>query len=376
MTPDKPNAGNAPRILMLSERNIYDRAVWRCSFYEFERILQEIDSVDLLAPHPRIWYRNGKRLALRLGEHFKFRFNPGIQSVKVNQDYDMFFAVCEKPSELLNINAVKGWRDHCKTSFCFLTEFYAWEIPDYKSCLEVLSQFDHVLFMFNTSEPFQKIIGGRGCYMPAGIDALRFCPYPKPPRRSIDILSIGRRSEETHQALLRLTRERGIFYVYDTINSLDAYDLDQHRSLVGNLAKRSRYFIVNPGKINRADETGGQSEFGYRYFEAAAPGTIMIGERPKNAEFDKLFHWEDAVIDLPFGSDQVGRIMEEFDQQPERQVRVRRNNMIQSLLYHDWAYRWETVLSIAGLSPLTGLLRRKEELTKLAAIVQKAEIEP
>lgn len=367
---------DTPRILMFSERNIYEQAVWRCSFYEFDELLQEIDSVDLVAPKPRMWYRNGKRLALRLGEHLKTPLNPGIPRIKLSKYYDVFFAVCEKPSELLNVNAVKGWKDYCRTSFCVLTEFYVKEISTTKSCLEVLSKFDHVLFMLNTSEAFQRIIGGKGRYFPAGIDALLFCPYPRPPARSIDVLSIGRRAERTHQALLRLVREEGMFYVHDTINDLHAYDLDQHRLLVANMAKRSRYFVVNPGKIDRPEETGGQSEFGYRYFEGAAPGAIMIGERPRNSEFDRLFHWEDAVIDLPFGSDDIGAIMKELDRQPERQMRIRRNNIIQSLLHHDWVYRWEAVLKMAGLDPLPRLLRRKEKLKERAAMVMEDLVEP
>lgn len=367
------NQLQAPRVLLFSERNIYEQEVWRCSFHEFEEILQEIDSVELVAPKPRKWYRNGKRVASRLGEFFKTPLNPGVSSVKLNRDYDVFLAICEKPSELMNVNAVKGWKDHCKTTFCWLVEFYVKDIPTFKSSLEVLSQFDHVFFMFDTSEPFKRIIRGESRYLPAGIDALRFCPYPNPPKRSIDVLSFGRRSEETHQALLRMAREEGLFYVYDTINDLHAYNLQEHRMLVANMAKRSRYFIVNPGKINLPEETGGQSEFGYRYFEGAAPGTIMIGERPNNKQFERIFNWDDAVIHLPFGSDKIGAIIKELDKQPERQRRIRRNNTIQSLLHHDWAYRWETVLKMAGLDPLPGLLKRKERLRELAAVVEGGE---
>jgi hypothetical protein len=361
---------------MFSQRNIYEQEAWRCSFREFEAIVQEIDAVDLLAPRPRSWYRNGKRLALRLGERFKIPVNPGIPKIRLDKCYDVFFAVCEKPSELLNVNAVKGWKDYCRTSFCLMTEFYVWEIPTYKSCLEVLAQFDQVLFMTNAIDPFRKMIRRQIRYFPAGIDALRFCPFPSAPKRSIDVFSIGRRSERTHQALLRMAREENIFYVYDTINDLHTYDLEQHRLLMANTAKRSRYFIVNPGKINNPEETGGQSEFGYRYFEGAAPGTIMIGERPENKEFDRIFNWQDAVIDLPFESDEIGAVMKELDSQPERQMRIRRTNMLQSLLHHDWVYRWETMLSMAGLAPLPGLLKRKERLRELAAMVAVTEIEP
>lgn len=372
----EPNQPPAPRILLFSERNIYEPVVWRCPFREFEGVLQEIDTVDVLAPRPRKWYRQGKRVASRLGEYFKTPLNPGIPKIKLDGYYDVFFAVCEKPSELMHMNAVKGWKGHCKSSFCWVTEFYVKDMSTFKSCLEVLSQFDHVLFMFAANEPFQKRLGGKGLFLPAGIDALHFCPWPNPPKRCVDVLSIGRRSEETHQSLLRMAKEEGLFYVYDTIDGLNAYSLDEHRMLLAEMAKRTKYFLANPGKINRPDETGGQSEFGYRHFEGAATGTIMIGERPNNKEFERFFDWEDAVIDLPFGSDKIAAIIEDLDKQPERQMRIRKNNIIQSLLHHDWTYRWEAVLKMAGLDPLPGLLKRKERLKELADVVEEGRIEP
>jgi len=354
---------------MFSQRNLYEQEVWRCSFREFEAILQEIDSIHLLAPTPGPAYTNGRRLAFRLGAHFKTPFNPGIPVFTPDKYYDLFFAVVEKPSELWNLNAVKGWKDYCRTSVCWLSEFYAKDIPRFKSSLEILSRFDHVIFMFNTSESFRRIIRGQGHYLAAGIDTLGFCPYPASPPRSIDVLSIGRRSEKTHQVLLGLARQEGLFYVYDTINDLHGYDLAEHRSLMANMAKRTRYFLVNPGKIDRPDETGGQSEFGYRYFEGAASGAILIGERARNKEFSRIFHWEDAVIDLPFGSEDIGAVIKELDTQPERQARIRQTNIAECLSAHDWAYRWEVVLRLAGLEPLPELRRRKERLKDLAATV-------
>lgn len=362
---------NTARILMFSQRNIYEPEVWRCSFYEFEEILHKIDSVKILAPRPKKWFYQRKSNAMRIGKYSSIILNPGIPKIKLDRQYDLFFAVCEKPSELLNVNAVQGWRDYCRTSICWLTEFYVKDMPFYKSSLKVLSKFDHVIFMLDKSEPFKKVIQGESSYLPAGIDAILFCPYPKSPKRFIDVFSIGRRSEQTHRVLLRMAQENKIFYVYDTLNDLHTYNVEQHRFLMANMAKRSRYFIVNPGKIDSPDETGGQSEFGYRYFEGAAPGTIMIGEIPKNREFGKIFNWPDVVVHLPFGSDKIDTIINELDMQPERQEKIRRNNVVQSLLHHDWVYRWETVLKIAGLEPMPELLERKKRLRDLSNIVEK-----
>jgi hypothetical protein len=360
-----------PRILLFSNRNIFDPLVWRCSFQEFEKIIQENDDVDVLAPKPTKWYPKGRRIAARVGEFAPIPLNPGIPNITVDRDYDMFFTICERVSELLHLQGVKGIKDRCKKSVCFIMEFYIKDIPVYKSCLEVLSQFDHVVFMFVANEPFKKYLNGQSTFLPAGIDALKFSPYPNPPARSIDVLSIGRRAPATHQALLRMAKEEGKFYVYDTIDSLRAYSLEEHRGLMANMTKRSRYFIVSPGKFDKPEETGGLSEFGNRYVEAAAPGCIMLGMRPSNnPEFEKIFFWPDAVIDVPFTNDEIVSVIHGLDKDPDRQNRVRRMNMTQCLLHHDWAYRWESLLALAGLQPRPKLQARKQALRELASTVE------
>ena len=202
-------ASNPPRILMLSQRNLYEPEVWRASFNEFEGIIRQIDSVEVLVPKPGRWYKQRRSHALRMGKVCPLLLNPGIPKIKLDKYYDVFFAVFEKPSELLNMNALQGWKDHCKTSICWVTEFYVNEMASYKSALKVLAEFDHVLFMFDKSEPFKKIIKGNGVYMPSGIDAILFCPYPSPPERFIDVLSIGRRSPKTRFAPSMRTGCRG-----------------------------------------------------------------------------------------------------------------------------------------------------------------------
>lgn len=370
------SALRSPRILLFSERNIYEREVWRCAYNEFERLLQELDAVDVLAPKPASWYPHGKRAASKLGQYFKTPLNPGIPKAAVEKDYDVFFTVCEKPSELLNVNSVKGWKDRCKTTFCWITEFYVKDMATHRSCLEVLSQFDFVLSLFPGLDPFRKVVKGECIYLPGAVDALRFCPYPDPPRRSIDVLSIGRRSEQTHRALLNMMGRENLFYIYDTFSNLASHNLDHHRQLVMSMAKRSRYFIANPGKIDIPEETGRQSEFGHRYFEGAAAGALVVGQRPNNSEFDRIFHWRDALIDFPFGGEHIAEIMRELDKQPERQIAARRNNMVQVLLNHDWVYRWEHVLKLAQVAPSPQLLKRKERLKQLADFITRAPIEP
>jgi hypothetical protein len=360
------------RILLFSNKNLYDHLVWRCPFREFERILEDIDAVDVLAPKPGKWYPQGRRVAMKLGEYAPVPINPGVPETRIDREYDLFITVPERVSELLHMKSLKGLRDKCKKTVCWLPEFYFKDIPVYKSCVEVLKQFDYVIFMFVASDPFLPFIKGHSQYLPAGIDCLNFCPYPNPPARVVDVLSIGRRAPATHKALMRMAREDNKFYVYDTINALKAHDLDEHRLMMANMAKRSRYFIVSPGKFDKPEETGGTSEFGYRYFEAGAAGTIMIGMRPyNNKEFDKIFTWPDAVLEVPFTSDEIVSVIREFDKEPERQAKARQTNITQCLLNHDWLYRWEAVLDMVGMQPLPKLQNRKRVLKELAATVEE-----
>jgi hypothetical protein len=364
-------SSNTPRVLMYSHRNIYEPEVWRSSCYEFEEIIRQIDSVEILAPRPGRWFHQRRNNAMRVGKYSSIILNPGIPIINLDKYYDLFFAICERPSELLNINSVERWKDYCKTSICWVAEFWAKDMPLYKSSLKVLSKFDYVVINYSQSVgPLSKVIAGECSYMPPGADAILFCPDPKLPNRPIDVFSFGRRWEETHQAFLKMAKEGKIFYVYDTLKNLGTLDLEQHRFLVANLAKRSRYIVVNPGKFNSPNETGSQSEIGARFVEGAAAGAILIGEQPKNEEFSKLFFWPDAVVSLPRDGGSVEGILTEMDRQPDRQEQVRRTNLSQSLLRHDWVYRWEAMLKMAGLEPMPALLERKKQLSDLSKLVE------
>jgi len=355
---------------MYSQRNLYSKFRFRLSLYEFEDIICQVDSVDLVSPTPTGSFGYRSRIASRLASTFKTSINPGVAPAKVTRDYDLFVAVVQFPKDLLNIEYFKGWKDRCRTSVCCLNEVWVRDIAQIPYYLHLLSQFDHVFVQLAGSvRPIQDVIKTPCSFLPTGTDTLLFCPYPDNPARAIDVYSIGRRAQSTHSALQRMAAEDGMFYVYDTAEGSQVTEAREHRALYANMAKRSRYFIVNPGKVNATDETGGQIEFGPRYFEGAASGTIMLGEIPSNPEFSRFFDWPDAVIHVPFGSDEIAAVVRELDQSPEKLEQMRTTNVVQSLLRHDWAHRWEAVLNSVGLKPMPALLTRKKQLGDLAATV-------
>lgn len=363
-----PNATTAEdtRVLVFSLRNIFTKDLYRCPLLEFEDTIAEIDRAEIVAPNgnPLIG-RN--ELAQHLAFHAPIFLKSEIEKVHLTKRYDLFFATCGSPRDLLMLDAARYLWDACSIKVCLIDELWVKAIAEHRYFLRILKDFDLVaLYYSGTVGPLSEEIRRPCFFIPPGIDAIRFCPHPQKLERVVDIYSVGRRSRSTHEALLQMAERRNLFYLHDSIEGTKAIHSNEHRRLFANTAKRSNYFIVNPGQIDRPDKRGNQIEIGNRYFEGIAAGMILVGEVPKNGEFEKLFDWPDAVIHLPYGSEDVDEVFCALEEDPGRQERIRSANVVQALKRHDWAYRWEAILRRVGLEPAPGLSARKIRLSALA----------
>jgi hypothetical protein len=288
---------------------------------------------------------------------------------RLTRDYDLLVVMCQTYWDFLNVNAIEGWKDHVKTSVCWIDELWAASLPLYKHWLPSLKRFDHVVIgMHGTVAPLSDAIDRRCHYVPGGVDAIRFSPYPASPDRVIDVYSVGRKWDGAHRALLEQSARNEIFYIYDTLQTGESQAADhrQHRDLYANTAKRSRFFTVAPGKTDVPGETQGQVEVGFRYYEGAAAGTVMIGRAPDCQPFREMFNWPDAVIEIsPDGSD-AADVLSRLRSQPERLREISRRNAQNALRHHDWSCRWKRILEIAGLQPAAGMQAREKTLNDLA----------
>ena len=371
----KTEIAAASRICILSRRNLF-REVWRCVKYEFEDVVAGIDNVDMLVPAPRSFrkLRKGMAITMRI---LNIGMNPGLEKIRLKKDYELFVVICNSPRELIGLNTVKGWKERCKISVCWIEEIWPGELAEHAwmGYIRLMSKFDFVIISCkNSVAPIQEKIPGKCLYLLPGIDAIKFCPYPDPPDRCIDVLSLGRRSSVIHNDLIGKAEGGRFFYLYDTVTGMSHMQInssEEHRSLVANMAMRSRYFIANYAKINRTSETKGRVEVGNRFFEGAASGTVMIGEPPETRVFKENFDWPGAVIKVPFDSPNISTVLSDLDAQPERLERIRRDNIVNSLLRHDWVYRWKTILDMVGLEAKPALYERMGRLEELAGMVEK-----
>jgi hypothetical protein len=363
-----------PRILMPSGRGFTKKA-FQCALYEAQDVLCQTADVDLVCLQPRsasgfeFRQRWQRRLLYRDITKKLIFANPGLERVRVTKDYDLFVAVCQNYWDLLYLNAVDGWKDRCRTSVCWLDELWIKDLPQCRNWLHVLNQFDHVFLGYaGTVGPLSARLGRPCHWLGAGVDAIRFTPHPEPPPRVVDVYSVGRGFNGIHDALQREAAANQLFYLHDTLDAAAVETLDhrRHRDMYANLAKRSRHFVVAPGKVNLRVETGDQIEIGYRYYEGSAAGAVLIGQAPDCPSFRERFDWPDAVIDVrPDGSDVV-KVLSALASQPDRLQRISRRNSTEALLRHDWLYRWKQIFEVAGIARTPGMIVREDRLTQLA----------
>lgn len=372
---EKKHSSNnqALKTLVVSMREFnYD--AFRSPEFEFEDAIYSFSNGELHLPKFNSNQNLSKRLlnllAIQSGQ--KELLKSGCTPSKIEENYDLFFFLCQHFWDITTINSIQGWRDKCKKTVAWIDEIWIKELSDrkIKLCIELLQNFDYIFTPHSASAKEIATLINRPCYsLPYGIDAIKFCPLPNLPPRNIDIYSVGRRSPIVHQSLLEFAEDKNLLYLHDTLKGLQMKSYKEHRRLYSNLIKRSRYFIANKAKFDTPEQTGGQEEMGSRFFEGAAGGAVMIGIPPKCEAFNEYFDWNDAVIPIDYDTNNIGELISELDAQPERVDRIRKNNVVNSLLRHDWVYRWEKVLEKVGLDITPEMISRKNYLQNLAQLV-------
>jgi hypothetical protein len=375
------------RVLVASEFNARDRAHFSVN-YEFCRIISECDDADLVAPgldnYLARWFgalmpphddhnvqRDFNRLVNSFRKSLGFRNTATVERVALERDYDLFFYVAWSPQSLVELTRFRDWRKRCKRSAIYLAEVWGSTIEQDARYLELLDQFDHVFLLHPESVSRLASRTKAQCWwLPPGVDCLAASPYPSPPERVVDIYSIGNRSARLHEQLLALAQRRNYLYLYDSLSSTDSRvkNWREHRLLLANIIKRTRYFITfSPASLEspKAAKIAGEQVLPSRMFEGAVGGAVMLGSAPKCKEFEEQFPWADAVIEVDSTAD-IGTLIDELDAGADRINRLRHRSMTGCLRRHDWAHRWESVLSILQMKPDPQLLQRKSRLAILA----------
>ncbi|WP_176758513.1 glycosyltransferase [Limimonas halophila] len=356
-----------PRAVIVSPRGLTHQ-LSRCCSYEFEDAVAAMEDADLYTPVHTRSSRFLEKLRNRLADGTAaYRLVPTGTAIEIERNYEIGFFLVQFARDLVSFDMIRRWRQRTRIAVCVIEELWAADIERFRHKLKRLQAFDHVFCgCAGSVARLSAAIGRPVHYLPPGVDALKFAPNRDDNLRAIDVCAIGRQSRETHRALVQLSREAGLYYHHDTlVGPFTAREPSEHRRLLANTIKHSRYFLANTAKIDQAHETQHQAEVGFRFFEGMAGGAVLLGTPPKTPVFDELFDWPDAVIEIPFHHSGIGETLAELDRQPERLTRIRRDNLTGILRRHDWLYRWRRILEHAGLPETRQMALRERELERL-----------
>jgi hypothetical protein len=342
-------------------------ALSRAAVYELEDLIAEMDAADVVAPSRALMAPRWRRpLGRALGRASLGAMRLPEPAPRVEGRYDVLYVHVQDIADLLSLGDLGALHKACAVSVCNIDEIWSWNLHRRSGELDRLRRFDHVFVgCHGTVRALADHIGRPCWFLPAAADALLLSSSA--PERVIDVWAMGRRSPTTHRALQELARERGLFYLYDTAAGNRAIDPREHRRLTYELLRRTKAFLVYRAKVDAPRDTGGQEEVGFRFFEGVASGALLLGEAPATPSYPELFPWPDALVSLPFGSTDVAPLFDELARHPERVAAQRRRNVAESLVRHDWAHRWSTIVRTLGLAPHARTTERLARLERRAA---------
>ncbi|WP_424934683.1 glycosyltransferase family protein [Amaricoccus macauensis] len=373
-------------VLLISTYNAV-RKPWNGVPFEFYNIISQIENATIVAPPATgpdpatasspsgILKFAAQGLAGQARRAMGKGFAPQMAQAGLDAEYDLCLFMCQFTRELTNIDQVRDWRARSKFAVAFVLETWSSQFEKRKADLRILDQFDHVFVLNASSAPeLKRYTSTPVSFLPTAADSLAaIAPagetVPMLPDRVIDFFSMGRRRAEVHDLLMEKSRTEGAFYIHDIWTGILARDWAEARAGNADMVRRSRYYIAwDPVAVSPTKDEiiGNERAISTRYFEGSAGGAVLLGSRPTCPEFDALFDWPDAVVEIaPEGTD-LHEVLGRFEADPERVRAVREANITNALRRHDWAFRWEEILGTAGLAPSEAHVKRVDKMAHLA----------
>lgn len=373
------------KVLLVSNYNAVRRP-WNGVPYEFYNVITAIEDATIIAPGPvgtdpaaatsppDILKYAARELAGHARRAARRGFAPQMRTADIEEDYDLCLFMCQFTKDLTNIAQIRNWRARTGFAAAFVLETWSSQFEKRRADLRLLDQFDHVFVLNASSIPeLQRYTSAPISFLPTAADSLAALAPAEMPDRAIDFFSMGRRRAEVHDLLLERARTEDLFYIYDIWGNITARDWAEARAANADMVRRSRYYVAwDPIAVSPAkdDIIGQERAISTRYFEGSAGGAILLGSRPGCPEFDDLFGWPDAVLEIsPEGGD-LHEVLAAFEADPERVRAARQANITNALRRHDWAYRWRQILETAGLAASTAHVKRVEKMQHLAAQIR------
>ena len=337
--------------------------------YEFEDRAMALLGAEIVAPGPRgrsAWREQMVKAAAKRwapGAHV----SPRYQRADLGDNVDLLVMHCQFPGDSLLLHAVPDWRRRTGRAVAFIEELWCSSMDSWGGTLRLFESFDHVYVGIAASAAkLAERLDTPVSYLPYSVDTTRFAPRDPDAARPIDVLTVGRRSAVTHDALLEWSIREDRFYHFDSFTPYRCHDLAEHRIMYSRLHQQSAFAIANRGVGAATAGNAGEEALPARYFETAAAGGLLVGRPPTVGEFASEFGWTDAVFEAPFDDPDMPARLTELAADPERLGRARRRNIAETMRRHDTAHRLATMLADVGVEAPPRLREAVEDRRRVA----------
>jgi hypothetical protein len=341
--------------------------------YELEDLLVRMTDGTVIAPRnsgtfrlarsiPRVGKGIGWAVGRTLGRYEPFRVSDEVSGERI------LFIMGMGSRSLRLLNAIPDWRRNFDLVVGFVLDAFE-PFP-----MEVASNLDHLFMIIpDLVDGLKRHLNIPVTFLPLACNVLELGSART--QRSIDVLAYGRQWEAYAEELDRhfLSPVNPHLYL-TTFSHPRALDTQHQRKQFWSVLSRTR---ISLAFVPDSSQTRfqGLPVITARWYEGLAAGCVMVGRRPNNPMFEKLFNWTDAAIELPNVPTEAPEMIEALLAQPERLERAHLRNHLMMLRRLDARLTFETLCKAMGLELPAGATRELERLHEHADRLQNTAVE-
>jgi hypothetical protein len=225
-----------------------------------------------------------------------------IPKVECDLKADVLWLILMGP-ENFPLDLFKNWDRHVGVKILYIFDTFEAQLPSIRRVLQS-AKWDLAITSFHGALPFLEEQTQHKWYaVPQGVKLDRFKPVAKE-EKLISFSAYGRRLQNVHHSIKEYCLQTDKYYEYTTTTGLQPQldPCENYRQYAWHLA-HSFFTFSWPVELTNPKRVLTFSPMTCRWFEAAASGTVIVGQAPKEPEFEKIFG-SDLVIPIDYTQSQ------------------------------------------------------------------------
>jgi hypothetical protein len=230
-----------------------------------------------------------KLIEERIGHGTRYaRLRSLLPKIECNLKADILWVVLMGP-ENFSLDLFKDWDRHVGVRILYIFDTFEAQLPSIRRVLKS-AKWDLAIASFHGAIPFLEEQTQHKWYaVPQGVKLDRFQPVSKD-EKLISFSAYGRRLSQVHNSIKEYCLQSGKYYDYTTTTNVQPQldPLESYRQYAWHLG-HSFFTFSWPVELTNPKRVLTYSPITCRWFEAAASGTVILGQAPQDPEFENIF---------------------------------------------------------------------------------------